>query len=229
MEETFTKVVEEQGTSSLAGFAEPERKRIVFEETGLKWELITTLLKIHLEENPDSVEELFSWINITAKYLELTLIHLTKTEDEILELFREYASSGKTTVIVKKVVKLYFPDTDISVRFSAFPVVFIAVYTFPPEDTPEYKAREEAREKALSIVIETTWAIISVYEFGIFDEPKGDDLTDFNNEKRRIIFEKTGLTWPQVGNLIIVVFTINFTLSLGALTKRAYRRMSEAQ
>ena len=55
------------------------RNTIIFEEMGLEWELITTLLKIYLEEDPhsvkihlensDSVAWLLGWGNITVHYL----------------------------------------------------------------------------------------------------------------------------------------------------------------
>ena len=93
--------------------------RILLEKTGFTWAQVIQLVEVHLEENAEEaaiadaritnsgVYEV-SWVDIIAKYLEITFMHPTETENEILERFREYARDGETTLSVENVITNYF-------------------------------------------------------------------------------------------------------------------------
>lgn len=205
------------------GVSDAERDKVFFEATGFEKDQVLNLIRIHLEENAEldiveNKEYVAGWTDVAAKYLELTFIYPDKMEDEILELFRGYARDGETTILWSNVEASYFPDkfpdglyfdyyekyfpeADDSILNTVYNdtyrVHFRSINLFSAAKAQfSVTAQEQAsREKAREIVIET------VYEIIIVDEPDGD-LTDYNNRKEKIIFEKTGLTWTQVGNLM---------------------------
>lgn len=96
-----------------------EGTRILLDKTGFTWPQVGKLVAIHLEENAheaalaeasiaDSGAYFGTWVDVVAKYLEITFRHPAKMEDEILELFREYARDGETTASVENVKADYF-------------------------------------------------------------------------------------------------------------------------
>ena len=100
-----------------------ERTTLLLEKIGLTWPQIGKLVAIHLKENTQegAFAELSvtltgdyeaAWVDVVAKYLEITFRYPTKTEDEILGLFREYARDGETTVSLLNVNANYFSVAD---------------------------------------------------------------------------------------------------------------------
>ena len=89
-----------------------EHAGILLEETGLEFDFVeNTLLVIHLEENLQEAAEVLktevSTHNLVAEYLWLSFEYPEKNQNELLELFRESARAGNTTVIASKVVEIH--------------------------------------------------------------------------------------------------------------------------
>ena len=183
------------------------RNTIIFEEMGLEWELITTLLKIYLEEDPhsvkihlensDSVAWLLGWGNITVHYLSDTFRYPTKTEDEILEMFREKCRSGGTTAIWDDVKETHFSDRLID----RSGLVALRTYTFIFADTPA----DGARWKAHNIVTGPSERIIGALTKYIqrdIWEPHNRNTILFCEAENKILLEETGLAPEIVDNLV---------------------------
>lgn len=140
-----------------------EGTRILLEKTGFTWPQVGKLVAIHLEENAheaalaeasiaDNGAYFGTWVDVVAKYLEITFRHPTKMEDEILEFFREYARDGETTTSVENVKADYFSveDADLSdgIRLTDDGQLLITDWTifylylgFDPTD-PDYSLSE---------------------------------------------------------------------------------------
>ena len=89
-----------------------EHAGILFEETGLEFNFVMdTLLAIHLEENLQEADEVLktemSTHNLVAEYLRLSFEYPEKSQNELLELFRESARAGNTTVIATIVIEIH--------------------------------------------------------------------------------------------------------------------------
>ena len=89
-----------------------EHADILFEETGLEFNFVMdTLLAIHLEENLQEADEVLktemSIHNLVAEYLRLSFEYPEKSQNELLELFRESARAGSTTVIATIVIEIH--------------------------------------------------------------------------------------------------------------------------
>ena len=205
----------EQGTEFLFNDQQAAslRNTIIFEETGLEWELITTLLKIYLEEDPhsvkihledaDSIAWKLGWGNITVHYLSDTFRYPTKTEDEILEMFREKCRSGGTTAIWDDVMETHFSDRLIDRNNLAA----LTTYVFRFRDTPA----SEARSKAQGIVAggiyvtgpgERVREALTKYIQRDIWEPHDRNIILFCEAENKIILEETGLVPELVDNLV---------------------------
>ncbi len=183
------------------------RNRIVFEETDLEWEQIIALLKIYLEEDPhsvkiylkdsDSIEWKLAWGNITVHYLSDTFLYPTKTEDEILEMFREKCRNGGTTAIWDDVKETHFSDRliDHSSYLTHWPYVFIFA------DTPLYEARWKAHDIVTGPSERIIEALTKYIQRDVW-EPHFRNTLLFSEAENKIILEETGLAPELVDNLI---------------------------
>ena len=104
--EEIARVAEETG--DLSTF-ENDIETVYKEVFGFGIDLVGTLLGIHGNENPEDVKmaTTVSPVGPVIEYLKLSYLHPEKSEEELLDLFREAARQGKTTVDPAKILERY--------------------------------------------------------------------------------------------------------------------------
>ena len=99
-----------------ADFANPDpdadwneiHAKIREEETGISDDVMDMLLAIHYEENPEDLEKHnIRFEDLIVEYLHLSFQHPEKNEEELLDLFREAARNGETTICINVVAAIY--------------------------------------------------------------------------------------------------------------------------
>ena len=178
-----------------------DSEKIRVEEAGLTQEDIHELLLIHLEENPEDekrvTEDSLSDRGLMLEYLRLSFQYPDASKEELLQLFREAARNGETTIdpnMVSAIIRKYTKKPP------------------PPDITNLVPAisEEDAREKAAEIIKKMLQRQSKLFAIAT----ENNDFSTFSEDYDQIQLEETGIT----GNETTYLATIHLEENAGDRT-----------
>ncbi len=92
-----------------------DAEKVLIENTGLTWDHLGGLVNIclHLADEFETIREFggfSSFIDVLANYLELTYRYPTKSNRDIVEIFKQRCAAREVTIVVHDVFRKYYGD-----------------------------------------------------------------------------------------------------------------------